>query len=84
MAQPWDYVSHSVYKLERASPAPDSKVDGEFYLKSIATVDYTDNEVADDPAQHKQSHVLELLDAGKYTGNMVALPNRVSNSPCMV
>ena len=33
------------------------------------------NEVADDPAQHKQSHVLELLDAGEYTGNIVALPN---------
>ena len=33
------------------------------------------SEVADDPAQHKQSHVLELLDAGQYTGNMVALPN---------
>ena len=31
--------------------------------------------VADDPAQHKQSHVLELLDAGEYTGNIVALPN---------
>jgi hypothetical protein len=27
------------------------------------------------PAQHKQSHVLELLDAGKWTGNIVALPN---------
>ena len=26
-------------------------------------------------AQHKQSHVLELLDAGQYTGNIVALPN---------
>ena len=34
-----------------------------------------DEKVADDPAQHKQSHVLELLDAGEYTGNMVALPN---------
>ena len=43
--------------------------------KYYFTVDYTDNEVADDPAQHKQSHVLELLDAGEYTGNMVALPN---------
>ena len=46
------------------------------------TVDYTDNEIADDPAQHKQSHVLELTDAGSYTGNIVALPNnrvRVTN-----
>tara|TARA_B100001093_G_C25912564_1_gene629190 strand:- start:139 stop:504 length:366 start_codon:yes stop_codon:yes gene_type:complete len=68
---------HSVYKLERASPAPwIAKVDGEFYpAKYIFTVDYTDSEVADDPAQHKQSHVLELLDAGEYTGNIVALPN---------
>ena len=42
-----------------------AKVDGEFYpAKYYFTVDYTDNEVADDPAQHKQSHVLELLDAG--------------------
>jgi len=79
MAQPWDCMSHthSVYKIERASPAPwIAKVDGEFYpAKYYFTVDYTDNEVADDPAQHKQSHVLELLDAGEYTGNMVALPN---------
>jgi hypothetical protein len=39
------------------------------------TVDYTDSEIADDPAQHKQSHVMELLDAGPWTGNIVALPN---------
>jgi len=79
IAQPWDCMSHyhSVYKIERASPAPwIAKVDGEFYpAKYYFTVDYTDSEVADDPAQHKQSHVLELLDAGKFTGNMVALPN---------
>ena len=79
LAQPWDCMSHwhSVYKLERASPAPwIAKVDGEFYpAKYYFTIDYTDNEVADDPAQHKQSHVLQLLDAGKYTGNMIALPN---------
>ena len=34
LAQPWDCMSHyhSVYKLERASPAPwIAKVDGEFY-----------------------------------------------------
>ena len=53
-----------------------AKVDGDFYpARYYFTVDYTDSEVADDPAQHKQSHVLELLDAGKYTGNIVALPN---------
>ena len=77
--QPWDCMSHdhSVYKIERASPAPwIAKVDGEFYpAKYYFTVDYTNSEVADDPAQHKQSHVLELLDAGEYTGNIVALPN---------
>ena len=79
LAQPWDCMSHhhSVYKIERASPAPwIAKVDGEFYpAKYYCTVDYTDSEVADDPAQHKQSHILELLDAGEYTGNIVALPN---------
>ena len=34
LAQPWDCMSHhhSVYKIERASPAPwIAKVDGEFY-----------------------------------------------------
>ena len=79
LAQPWDCMSHehSVYVLNRATPAPwIAKVDGEFYpAKYYFTVDYTDSEVADDPAQHKQSHVLELLDAGDYTGNIVALPN---------
>jgi hypothetical protein len=39
------------------------------------TVDYAESEVADCPAQHKQSHVLTLTDAGKWTGNIVALPN---------
>ena len=67
---------HSVYKLERATPAPwIAKVDGEFYPAKYYFLDYTNSEVADDPAQHKQSHVLELLDAGPYTGNIVALPN---------
>ncbi len=39
------------------------------------TVDYTENSIADDSAQHKQSHVLYLTDAGEYTGNFVSLPN---------
>ena len=39
------------------------------------TVDFTGNSIADDPAQHKQSHVLYLLDADQWTGNIVALPN---------
>ena len=78
-AQPWDCSSrtHSVYTLDRATPCPwMAKIDGEFYpAKYYFTVDYTDSEIADDPAQHKQSHVLELLDAGPWTGNIVALPN---------
>jgi len=86
LAQPWDCSSHnhSVFVIERAHSTPwIAKVDDQFYpAKYYFTVDYTDNEVADDPAQHKQSHVLELLDADKWTGNIVALPNnrvRVTN-----
>ena len=48
---------------------------GTALLKYLFTVDYAENEIADDPAQHKQSHVMELLDAGEWTGNIVALPN---------
>ena len=51
-----------------------AKIDGEMYpAKYLFTVDYTDSEIGDDPAQHKQSHVMELLDAGEWTGNIVAL-----------
>ena len=79
MTQPWDCSSrtHAVYVMDRATPCPWlAKIDGKMYpAKYYFTVDYTDSEIADDPAQHKQSHVLELLDAGEYTGNIVALPN---------
>ena len=79
LAQPWDCASynHVVYTLNRATPCPwMAKIGSEFYpAKYHFTVDYTDHEIADDPAQHKQSHVLTLLDAGEYTGNIVALPN---------
>jgi hypothetical protein len=52
------------------------KIDGEFYTgRYLFTVDYSESEVADCPAQHKQSHVLVLTDAGKWTGNIGALPN---------
>ena len=52
------------------------KINNKFYQgKYIFTVDYTEHEIADDPAQHKQSHVIYLTDAGKWTGNIVALPN---------
>ena len=78
-AQPWDCSSreHSVYVLDRCTPCPWlAKIDGEMYpAKYLVTVDYTNNEIADDPAQHKQSHVMELLEAGPGTGNSVALPN---------
>ena len=78
-AQPWDCASHthSVYVLDRCTPAPWlAKIDGEFHpAKYYFTIDYTDSEVADDPAQHKQAHVLELLGESKWTGNIVALPN---------
>ena len=78
-AQPWDCSSHhhAVYVLDRATPCPWlAIIDGETYpAKYYFTVDYSENEIADDPAQHKQSHVLELLDAGPWTGNIVALPN---------
>ena len=78
-AQPWDCSSHNhaVYVLDRCTPCPWlAKVDGELYpAKYLFTVDYAENEIADDPAQHKQSHVMELLDAGPWTGNIIALPN---------
>ena len=79
LAQPWDCSSrgHSVVVMDRVSSSPWlCKIGGEFYKgKYLFTVDYTDGDIADDPAQHKQSHVLYLLDAGKWTGNFVALPN---------
>ena len=85
-AQPWDCSSrnHAVYVMDRTSSSPwICKIDNEFYTgKYMFTVDYTDSAISDDPAQHKQNHVLELTDAGDWTGNIVALPNnrvRVTN-----
>ena len=79
LVQPWDCSSHhhSIIKLDRVSSSPwKCKIDGKFYTgKYLFTVDYTEDDIADSPDQHKQSHVLELLDAGEYTGNIVALPN---------
>ena len=79
LAQPWDCESrhHSVIVMDRVSSSPWlCKIDNTFYTgKYLFTVDYTDHSIADDPAQHKQSHVLYLLDAEKWTGNLVALPN---------
>ena len=79
LAQPWDCESrhHSVIAMDRVSSSPWlCKIDNEFHKgKYLFTVDYTDSDIADDPAQHKQSHVLYLTDAGEWTGNLVALPN---------
>jgi hypothetical protein len=79
LAQPWDCSSydHAVIKMDRVSSSPWlCKIDDEFHTgRYLFTVDYTGNDIADDPAQHKQSHVIELTDAGKWTGNIVALPN---------
>ena len=79
LCQPWDCEArdHSVITMDRVSSSPwICKIDGEFYTgKYLFTVDYTGNDIADDPAQHKQSHVLYLTDAGNWTGNFVALPN---------
>ena len=86
LAQPWDCSSrnHALIIMDRISSSPwICKIDGEFYTgRYMFTIDYTDSHISDDPAQHKQSHVLELLDADQYTGNIVALPNnrvRITN-----
>ena len=72
LVQPWDCSSHyhSVINMERVSSSPwMCKIDGEFYQgKYLFTVDYTESHIADDPAQHKQSHVLQLTDAGEWIG----------------
>ena len=79
LAQPWDCSSHhhSVVKIDRVSSSPWlCKIDGDFYRgKYLFTVDYTENDIADDPAQHKQSHVLYITEDCKWKGNFVALPN---------
>ncbi len=64
LAQPWDCSSrgHEVIVFDRTSSSPWlCKIDGEFYTgQYYMTVDYTGSEIADDPAQHKQSHILRL------------------------
>jgi len=78
LAQPWDCSARNfeVIKFDRTSSSPwQCKIDGEFYTgKYYFTVDYTGSEIADDPAQHKQSHVIELT-SGPWKGCIVALPN---------
>ena len=79
LCQPWDCESrtHNVIVMDRVSSSPWlCKIDNEFYPgRYLFTVDYTDSDISDDPAQHKQSHVVYLTDAGPWTGNIVALPN---------
>ena len=78
-AQPWDCSSHhnSVYVIDRATPCPWlAKIDGKMFpAKYYFTVDYAENEIADDSAQHKQSHVLYITEDCEWQGNFVALPN---------
>tara|TARA_Y100000114_G_C11762332_1_gene330546 strand:+ start:3017 stop:3709 length:693 start_codon:yes stop_codon:yes gene_type:complete len=78
LAQPWDCSSHNhaIVKMERVSSSPwQCKIDGEWFTAQyMFTVDYTESHIADDAAQHKQSHVLQLL-SGEWKGNIVALPN---------
>ena len=78
LAQPWDCSSrtHEVIVFDRTSSSPWlCKIDGEFYTgQYYMTVDYTGSEISDDPAQHKQSHILRLTN-GPWEGCIVALPN---------
>ena len=78
LAQPWDCSARNfeVIKFDRTSSSPWlCKIDGEFYTgKYYFTVDYTGSEIADDAAQHKQSHVIRLTN-GPWEGCIVALPN---------
>jgi len=78
-AQPWDCSSHhnSVIKLDYVSVSPwVCKIDNKLHIgKYLFTIDYSESDLADDPAQHKQSHVIQLLKADNWTGNIVALPN---------
>jgi hypothetical protein len=79
LAQPWDCESreHSVVVMDRVSSSPwIAKINHEFYTsRYMFTVDYTDHDIADDPAQHKQSHVMYITEPGNWYGNIVALPN---------
>jgi|TARA_B110000046_G_scaffold153779_1_gene163443 hypothetical protein len=79
LAQPWDCEArnHSVIVMDRVSSSPwICKINNNFYKgKYLFTVDYTDNSIADCPAQHKQSHVIYITEDCEWKGNIVALPN---------
>ena len=75
----WDCEArdHSVIVMDRVSSSPWlAKIGSEFYTaKYLFTVDYTNSHIADDPAQHKQSHVLYITEDCEWKGNIIALPN---------
>jgi hypothetical protein len=79
LAQPWDCESrtHSIITMDRVSSSPwIAKINHEFYsARYLFTVDYTDHDIADCPAQHKQSHLMYITEPGSWFGNLVALPN---------
>ena len=79
LAQPWDCEArnHSVIVMDRVSSSPwICKINNKFYQgKYLFTVDYTNNSIADCPAQHKQSHVIYITEDCEWKGNIVALPN---------
>ena len=79
LAQAWDCEArnHSVVVMDRVSASPwICKINNNFYQgKYLFTVDYTDNSIADCPAQHKQSHVIYITEDLTWKGNVVALPN---------
>ena len=64
-AQPWDCSSSTTLcmfwiGLHHVLVGKDIK---DFYPYKFIYCGLCESEIADDPAQHKQSHVLELLDA---------------------
>ena len=78
----WTHIQKILDTIKNATVATDTianlfcKIDNEFYKgRYMFTVDFTDSDISDCPAQHKQNHVIQLIDAGKWTGNIVALPN---------
>ena len=80
--QPWDCSSRhfAIIKYDRTSSSPwIVKIDGQFYnVQYYFTIDYTNGDeltsLGDDPAQHKQSHILRLT-SGEFAGQIVAQPN---------
>jgi len=78
LAQPWDCSSyyHSVTRYSRLNPSPWlCKIGADWYKgRYHFTVDYAQSTVSEDPAQHKQNHVITLTE-GIYKGNIVAIPN---------